>query len=465
MKKLFFFSFVVAATLQISAQTTGWNGVNFNKYATDADKLALLDVSGNTAEFRYRIDKDQVINTEAVIDYAYDYKAAGKQLNIVVTAKAAAVDFNFEVVDQFYKAGIVPFVELGNERYAQQFKHTFESYIGEFQSTIDKIKSVYPNTVFIVNVMPRPEGSSIPGPKKGSGAWNASAYQYVLSHPGTRISWHMYPNEKDFAVLDTVPSGINFNPTAVDSRLPVFYDQLAAYNCQLPLQIIEYLSQNFPGIYCHFTEIGIVPSEDESLDNADAGTSLIRNTVAYSGVIFQLLHKLHEYPFTASVDIHAGITLNGLIAPPSKFDFTTSGNVKKMEFFAFELFNETGKLPELPASLNLIAAGTYRYYLNYNHPAPVITIADGYTLITNVRFISGPSWLTSGGAGFMAKGTSPVATYPGVSFANAIPAAAWGYVEFIVEKNPEPVVCYKERLFFKSLGCKVDKKCTINNCK
>lgn len=463
MKKLILIQFIFFM-LQLSAQTTGWNGVGFNKYATQLDKDALVSTSGAITEFRYRIDKDQVINTAAVIALANQYQSDGKQLDIVVTAKANANIFNFDVVDEIYKSGHIPFIELGNERYASQFKHTFDSYIAEFQSTIDTIVSVYPNATFLVNVVPRPEESNIPGPKKNSKAWNDAAKEYILAHTGTRVSWHLYLNEKDFSKLKTAPSAIAFNPIEVDARLPSFYDSLAAYNCILPQQVIDYLQIQFPNAYVHFTEIGIVPSDDETLDNDDVGTSLIRNTIAYSGLIYEILHELFVYPYTASVDIHAGVTLNGMIAPSSKFD-SAPGNVKKMEFFCFELFNETGQLPQLPVSLDIASPGTYRYWFAYFHEIPSVEIPTNCTLTINCRYIAGDTWLTSGGSGYMGKGTAQITTFDGATYSASIPEFGWGYVELIIEKNPESTLCYKERLIFKSLGCKVDRSCKVNNCK
>lgn len=490
MKKLLIF--IVAAimfTVAVSAQstwTTGWNGVGFYKYATEADKLALLDASGPITEHRFRIDKDLYVNTQSIIDFVNLYKENGKVLQVVVTAKANNPELNFRVVDSLYKAGITPYVELGNERYASQFNHTFFTYIGEFQSTINAIKAMYPNTTFLVNAVPRPEGSSIPGPKKGSGLWNAAAYDYCVANQA-RVSWHTYINNKDTDILDTVPSSAKFDTLSVGENIINFYNELSGYKENLSSQTIDYLDTYFPNIYVHFTEIGIVPSDDESLDNADIGTSQIRNTVAYSNLIYQLLNGLTSYEYTASVDIHAGISLSGLIAPPSKYDVSVT-NVKKMEYYSFELFNETGPLEPLPMSLSFQGEGLYVYRFNYGQSMPVVVVPKGYSLTTTCRYVGGNPWLTSGGSGYMGKGTGKINPYKGIEFCEYIPADGYGYVEYSVnlvivpgctdpaaknynaEANDDdgscvytPIKCLKKRWLFTSLPCKPAKKdCNCN---
>lgn len=468
-----------------TAQTLGWNGVGFFKYATEQDKADLIEASGFNTEFRFRIDKDVVVNTGKMISLVKLYEASGKKLQVVVTAKSNSADFNFRVIDSLFKAGITPYIELGNERYASQFKHTFASYIGEYQSTVTKVKAVYPNAVFIVNVMPRPEGSFIAGPKKGSGEWNAAAYSYCVEN-SARISWHSYINKKDNPDLASAPTNVVYNPATPDSRLPVYYDKLANHHSELPSQTIAYLRVNFPGIKVHFTEIGIVPEEDESLDSDEqgSGTSLIRNTVAYSNLLYQMLHEYSAYENTESVDIHAGVTLNGIIAPASKYDVSTS-SVKKIEFYAFELFNETGPLELLPETLSL-QEGMYVYRIAYGQQAPSVTVSRGYAVTTNCRYVAGNSWTTSGGSGFMSKGTGKIPVFPGVSFSDAVPVNGFGYIEYSVEKivipgctdpkaenynseatdddgtctypPPPPTECLKKRWLFPSLGCKPSKK-------
>lgn len=472
---------VVTVATNINAQATGWNGVGFWKYAKPEDLVALIEASGPITEFRYRIDKDATTYTKKVIDLCYQYAAAGKRLDVMITAKANSADYNLATVDSFYARGVVPFIELGNERYAGQFKHTFSTYIGEYQTTIDKIKEKYPNTVFVLNVMPRPEGSTIPGPKKGSLEWNSEAYIYCVAN-NARISWHSYINEKDAAFLKTVPSQLVYNPTSPSTKL-LFYDTLATLKPSLASQTIAYLRANFPNIKVHFTEIGIVPSDDESLDNADIGTSQIRNTVAYSGIIYDVLHELMAYEHTASVDIHAGIALNGLIAPPSKYDVSLT-NVKKMEYFAFELFNETGVVEELPTESISLGVGYHVYRFGYGSGAPNFTIPKGTQLITNCRYVGGKSWETSGGSGYMGKGTTKIPAYTGANYSTGVPYDGWGYIEYVVEvvdvpgcmdakatnynpdatvddgscTYPPPAECLKKRWLFPSLGCKPSKK-------
>lgn len=336
--------FLFAVTLMITAAKCqpylGGNAVQFETYTDSISNEYLLDCynSGDTMSFRLRMEEKK--GFKSVLPYiSFKNQAAKKGITVkfmVCIDDATLPVTNLANITALKNAGCyVTDVELFNEFYSNDPDGTkgtcsfdFACYKSKFLPQINAIKAAYPNTRFFFCLAPRPQGYGINGERGDHTRWNDSIKNYIASNPFYHITYHLYFNAKD---CDTLSYSIT--PQVINGSYNKYLDDYYAemrrelYASTLMQSVDRYLKAEFPNKLAAYTEVGIIGGDPER-----GNTASIRNTYVYADFIYYLLTHIDAY----EIDIHALITLAGIISPASKLDIGTQ-NIRRFEYYSLYL--------------------------------------------------------------------------------------------------------------------------------
>ena len=321
-----------ALVREAKCQYYGCNQVQFETYTDSISNEWLIDCynSGDTMSFRLRGETDKGFKSiQPYINFKNQAIKKGVTVKFTYCVDLnKSPEENLANINGLKNAGcFVPDLELGNEYYSTITpKLSFPAYRVKIQPYVN----LYTGFTLFIPLAPRPLNSSINGGRRDHQVWNDSAKLYIQNKPQINVVWHLYFNSKDCPILaDTLtPQAVTPSYNAyLDDYYFTLHNQL--YQSTLLNAVTEYLNTNFAGKKIAFTEIGIIGGDPDK-----GNTSNIRNTYTYSEWVYYLLKNLKAY----EIDIHAGISLTGIIQPTGKYDLIDGfKNKKRFEYYSLYL--------------------------------------------------------------------------------------------------------------------------------
>jgi len=250
-------------------------------------------------------------------------------------------------------------------------------------------------------------------------------------------------------------------------------------------QVISFCRTSFPGKKIYITEYGPATGPGE-----------IGGTLGYEAATDWFLNRTKaDADIIAALCRFNGPSATGIITGVSKNDAPNiNGYIPRLAYYTISNFlqhrNATDYAP-------ITSAGSYEFPFHNLTDEPV-NIESLFQLPANLYIetysfdgITGANYYSSSGAcAWWSKGSDKTYEITGTKTSYEVPAKSYGYISITIAEvpiygcmdpvatnyNPDantsdgsctyaPKVCYKERLIFKSLGCKVDRDCRVNNCK
>ena len=384
-------------------------------------------------------------------------------------------------------------VVLGSEVYSW-LEFDFEKYIALSEPIITAILGYYPFMNIALCAAPNPE-------RRDHTDWNNALQNYRKTHPWIdAIDVHLYIKGESCGIKPDpilMKTGVNYpilteyfnksydtllNTTSISSRVTTFKSSFSAYegpdgNCgQAEIWCMEGFTEN-PSAYFGNTLLGAMSDFRSIVENFD--------TMSITGL-----------QTGVAPDIY------GKISRSNNYDLTT-GMLKRTGYFGVQLALEALGAGAADysenASSQLATSGACFYFWCREAFGGAFLLPAGYEIESiTVRRLTGQFlYSSSGSMQYMAKGSDKSYEIDGIDedvFTQnlySIPANSFGYITVKLHKidiigctdptasnyNPDatinsgcippppppPAVCYKKRWLFR--GCKVDKNCTVDNCK
>jgi len=498
-----------------SAQIGG-NYVNLDTYGDSLSMVWMCEASDYIVPVRLRTDKEQSpVLDVATLDKAKQFHRIAKQLNkkaqFCYTVNLwASPEINLQGITELINYGCdVPVIEVGNEYYSwikkDYGKIDFSYYQPKAESLRNVVSAAYPSLIFVYPACPSPKGSGISPERQDHKDWNEALKVMLDKYPNDSYVWHVYYDSYDAPVLADAEKGLT-KQKYTDSQNTYLADFYGAYytgcvNSTLFDKSFNYADSLFKR-KGYFTEYGTV------------GSGNIRNTYTYGLLVFRDGVKWKE---KTNLYVHAGISLTGVIQPKnSKFDPLTinTNNVRRVEYLALKMANECINAKPLQENNELKEGVNYFYFTDL----VTASFTGNFNVEFETHYISGKYLYSTGGAtAFMANGSTRTQEITGVTVVEGydIPVNSFGYVKVTCTPieipgctKPEATnynelanvddgscvfevygcldpkalnyspdvtkddgsceyqtVCYKKRWLFSSLPCKIDKNCSVNNCK
>jgi hypothetical protein len=496
-----------------SAQIGG-NYVNLDTYGDSLSMVWMCEASDYIVPVRLRTDKEQSpVLDVATLDKAKQFHRIAKQLNkkaqFCYTVNLwASPEINLQGITELINYGCdVPVIEVGNEYYSwikkDYGKIDFSYYQPKAEALRNVVSAAYPSLIFVYPACPSPKGSGISPERQDHKDWNEALKVMLDKYPNDSYVWHVYYDSYDAPVLADAEKGLT-KQKYTDSQNTYLADFYGAYytgcvNSTLFDKSFNYADSLFKR-KGYFTEYGTV------------GSGNIRNTYTYGLLVFRDGVKWKE---KTNLYVHAGISLTGVIQPKnSKFDPLTinTNNVRRVEYLALKMANECINAKPLQENNELKEGVNYFYFTDL----VTASFTGNFNVEFETHYISGKYLYSTGGAtAFMANGSTRTQEITGVTVVEGydIPVNSFGYVKVTCTPieipgctkpeatnynelanvddgscafdvygctskdatNYNPLatkddgsceyqtVCYKKRWLFS--GCKLDKNCSVNNCK
>lgn len=409
----------------------------------------------------------------------------GGRLRIVYTFNtrgAVSVTDNYFAFNALKGAGVsIIAARLGNEEYFKAAGHnTWDDYLFDATPVLNALADDIPVL--------------IPVAEPSNTRWNTPAIAYINSDSRFAPDIHYYWGRNDVPALgtlvnDQLPSELSngtYLPNA-DAFYLDLYNQVTTSS--LFEDVMNWHIMNFPAKKMWVTEFGPC-----------GNVGSISGTIGFEATADWFLNKINDYPdYVAVVCKFNGPSITGIITPKAKLDPDGFGtHVERLSYFTLKQFYAN---KQAIAVRTIEAPGTYT--ISYHNIARVnidlqglIPVADGLQVdAVSYEGIAGQNFYSSSGAcQWWANGSVKSYEVTGAATYDYIPEVSYGYITITVSKAPiygcmdrtaqnynpsatiddgsctyppppPPTVCYKQRILFKSLGCKVDKNCQFNNCK
>lgn len=475
-----------------------------DKYAED-----LIDIAPQK-------EIDMVIKLDSTL------KAHGKYFKMVYTFDArgrCAPEDAFVAFDQFINHDIsIPAVRFGNEEFSKVAGHpNFEHYQNFITPLISELQERSYAGKYLVTL------GTIEGDKFL--AWNNGCISFCASNPNYEGDFHFYftnllcdsvlvLNAKgEYALPITLTTSNGYN-ILQDEYYHNAYFEVKATNKIQPF--IDWYKINFPGKKLWVTEFGPM-----------ANVGPLSNTLGYEALQDWFYNQVnHEDVFAAICKFNGPGTPTGCTSKRGKLDpVEVAGDyIKRLSYYTSAQFIRNKHAEPIHF---ISSAGDYTFSLHNMvrgamDPEGLIPISDNLFIESfEYEYISGANYYSSSGVcQWWATGSEKTYEISGSNFSSGIPPLSYGYVHVTVKEipvmgctdqaalnydadantddgscyyfsdcgckdvaatnysssapcadntkctypNPDPQVCYKQRLIFKFLGCKVDKDCKVNNC-
>jgi hypothetical protein len=370
------------------------------------------------------------------------------------------------------------------------------AYFSKSQPIIDAIHANWPSLKIALCIAPNPD-------RKDHNIWNDAMYNYARRHTEINaFDAHLYEGEK--SCPDTwaqMPSPRILTPGNGDAELYTYFNN--AYNC---LSTAHTLQDRITTFKTAYPDLELWCMEGFTTNPS----AYFGNT--WLGAMAQFKFLVENYNSINVLGKQSGVTpdLYGDFSRANNYDINT-GMIKRTGYFATQLGLEAVGAGATPYTdmlqLPLVDVAAF-YFFKQESFGGAFLVPEGWEVDSIVvRRLSAPFLFSSSGSmQYMAKGTpksyelSAITQITYFSSTFFVPANSFGWVEVYQHKippppppvckcedktatnygaivdcadekpceypaPPPPEVCYKERLIFKSIGCKVDKKCQVNNCK
>lgn len=495
----------------LNAQIIGVNGTNSPETLTPEVRGYIVELTVDTFGFVFRDDKYEggvapQFELDNVVALSNELQAQGKTLAVCFTVYAKEINVANAMadLDYFINNGVdIYSVRIGNESWAKAGGNNgdFNIYWGKVNQYLPELLERNINRILIPVARPLDKPD-----------WNALAAEKINSSPVFQPDYHPYWGGNQAPIIDTLGTDETLPFANLSNYAPfqdyfyqTLYNQVLSYD--LIGEIREWHEANIPTKEWHITEFG-PPTAVGHISNAlgfDATTDWFFNHVRASDVKFVARFNGPSPTGTA------------IISPRSKKDVSGSLYVKRLSYYTmYNVMRNKGAL------INpVLTSGTYVVSVQNMErmdklPTDYFTLQNcyiesiSYTCLTGQNYYSG-----SGAIEWWDKASPKTYDISGFKTFDYIPSLSYGYITVTVipfkegcmdsnyleydpsanlntgcntlkvygsldkncqNYNPnsnviedcipiEVTICYKERLIFKSLGCKVDKTCKINNCK
>jgi len=485
-------------SLSLSGQGYGFNATNTPALLDPVTRGYIVEMSDDVFWLVFRNDKyttkapDLDINN--VLALGTDLKASGKELKVIYTLNvktALSIPDNFYGYDKLKE--YVKVLRIGNECYFSEagFGKSWDTYISKNQSLISEAKTKGLPILF-----------SWADPNWID--WNTKAANYINSNSLFYPDLHLYWSEREAPILNTLvnkalPSEkLTGYSVAKDTFYRNLYTQITTSS--FLSDIIDNMRALMPNKDIYVTEYG-----------AAIGVGEIGNTFATEATNDWLINQCKFIPeIKALCKFNLG-SVTGVITDASKNDIVT-GKVKRTGYYSMQM---SIKYKEA-IPYQFLGEGVFKFsYHNLNRQDINLTLPDGYYFESfSYECIKAENFYSSSGAtAWLMNGSVKSYEILGTQVFDYIPGMSYGYITCVVKKipvygcvdvtannyNPEatadngtctydvrgcmekealnydenatinegciyaPVECLRERILFKSLGCKKVK--TNCNCK
>lgn len=499
----------------------GYNGTNVPENLTP-EVIGYLNEqvpAGETFVLCFRNDKYTAaapdVDINNVIALRDKLAASGKGFELIYTFNArgvVSISDNFYALNKFKAAGVtIMAVRLGNEEFFKEAGHS-----SDWTTYINK------NAALLAEIETRPDNFTVIFPIADPDwvLWNPEAAAFINAKSTRAPDVHFYFDKKAVPVIGTLVNKMLPAEKVTATYLPTkddFYSDLywEVVTSDFYDEVITYCKSTYPGKKIYITEYGPATGPGE-----------IGNTLGYEAATDWFLNKTEaDADIIAALCRFNGPSLTGVITPSSKNDTQVGGYIKRLGYHTISNYLKHKDATEYSA---ITKPGTYQFAFRNMTDQPVgieplFQLPDNLYIETySFEGISGQYFYSSSGAcAWWSKGSTKSYEITGTKTTTNVPAKAYGYITITIESitvygctdalamnfNPEanandgscfyfsdcgcwdkaatnyapdspcqdntkctyapppPAVCYKERLIFKSLGCKIDKNCSVNNCK
>lgn len=512
---------LVLFTCELHSQIFGIAGTNTPQTLVPEVRAAMTALALDTLGFCIRDDKTTTHYTEQevqnIIDWNNEMNVAGKVLSCIYTFQCSgkSISDNFYDYNLLVAAGVrIPVVKLGNENYFKEAGNNsdFNNYLSFANPIIAHLTELGFNGIFIIPV------------SGGNTTWDIPVWNFIKDKPNYQLDPHFYWGRKDLECFNQLvgtdkdlklPSavvGLSYLPLQ-DGFYSDMYTQVTTST--LLQDEMSYYTSAFPGKRLYITEFG--PA---------GNVGNLQNAMGFQATEDWFYNTIQWYPSVAYCLKFNGPSPSGtgMNSPKSsKDDPTITGSyLKRLSYYT--LYNFIRNKKSLPVS-QITKEGryvfTYHNMTRFDKPL-TIDVAQGYE-ITSITYnaIHGDNFYSgSGVCQWWANGSLKTYQVSGSQDFVTGKDLSYGYIHVTVIKsfiplygctdntalnyNPSantddgscyyysdcackditalnydadapcennslceyaPEVCYKERIIFKWLGCKLDPNCKVDNCK
>lgn len=501
---------------QPPSNKVGWNMANAVESITtvqDSNFFVQVIPEGASFQWRDRYDKHNEDPQDIINIYKWLQKHGRSFEDVFVATDSVGFD-NAGAIAQLKAAGVpIKCAEYVNEAFYPAGGYTFDwnLYEPKLLEFIYEALAVDPQLSFGIPIAPKPSDvfTKEQGGSNSHKQWNDAAFAFMDAHPEwsfTKII-HIYytgafvpelgavltdeTGQKD-KIKSPTKRVYNYQTDTLDESYwrNIFYQSDPTIFWE---PMLNYLSDHAPGRPTRVTECGYI------------GAGELNGSWTFAAKAFELVNMYGSDPRHEGLHWHGGFTKSrvGIWSPRDPADYRdpeNPNNVSTPTADAFELyFHAAGLIYKYRSDFQITSPGKYSFwYLNGEAGfTPVINVSADLDYTYTVKCITGER--------FSSLGTTTDATKKGsvlgpgevsrIEEKNICPGISFGYIEVTVNATPisrctdpiatnynplatvdngtcsypppppPPTVCYKQRLIFKSLGCKVDKTCQVNNCK
>lgn len=335
-------------------------------------------------------------------------------------------------------------IEMGNETYSQ-LNYDFALYQRKVNPIRDALKQSFP-TIPISHIC-APIGKG----RKEQQNWNKSLKIYLSD--GDLVTMHYYLSSEagneakgklaELPAMAPLTDRKKENYNAPSEALKTTFSGTAAQLLGYPHSALDSVKNLFAGHKIIITETNTQPSEPLGDTYLNAAYQFrFFNT-------FRLEFLYITWHNFVSPDVY------GMVARLKKGE-TGPAMKPRTTFTSFDFAgNVPVGAPEISAQITINASGQHVYWFENTTGetfTPLLTLSGVVLDSARVNYFIAP-YLSSNAIGVYTTNE------------NVVNAGACGYITYFTSATPLPQTCYKKRIFFRSLGCKVDRDCKVNNCR
>lgn len=335
-------------------------------------------------------------------------------------------------------------IEMGNETYSQ-LNYDFDLYKRKVTPIKDALKQSFP-TIPISHIC-APIGKG----RKEQQNWNKNLKTYLAE--GDLVTIHYYLSSEagneakgklaELPAMAPLTERKKENYNAPSEALKTTFSSTATQLLGYPHSALDSALNLFPGHKIIITETNTQPSEP-------LGDTYLN--AAYQYRFFNTFRQEFLY-----ITWHNFVSpdVYGMVARLKKGE-TGPAMKPRTTFTSFDFAgNVPIGAPEISEQITLNTSGQHVYWFENSTGGlftPLLTLTGVVLDSVQLSYFTAP-YLSS----------NAVSVYN--TNENVVPAGACGYITYFTSVPPPPQTCYKKRIFLRSLGCKVDRDCKINNCK